>query len=134
MLIATTHLSPVVAVGVGGAILVAAAWYWNALGSPGVPRRRRMLRRTSLVIAVVGVAAAVSGFSIVDPDVRPVPYAITWAVGAVAILLSISAAIVDALLSVRLHVDEARTLRRRKSEEMTRLVEEAAQRRREGGT
>ncbi|MDZ4830593.1 MAG: hypothetical protein SGJ09_10405 [Phycisphaerae bacterium] len=131
MMIAATHLDPILAGIVGAALLLAIAWYWPQLGAPGVPTARRRLRRASLVVASIGVCSATIGFGLVDPDQTPIPYAIAWGVGGVALLVMMIAAIVDALLSLRLHMNESRAMRRGGVDELTKAVDEARHRRME---
>ena len=57
-------------------------------------------RRLSLGAAVAGLPAVAAGFAIVDPDVRPLAYAITWGIALVAILGAVGLAMLDALVCV----------------------------------
>ena len=92
-------------------LLAVSAWYWSRLGDPSIPRSRRVLRRASLSAAVAGVPAVAAGFSIIDPDVRPVAYATAWAIALVAILAAVGLAAADALASVAEFRRERRSLR-----------------------
>ena len=96
-MIAVTHLPVVAVVPVACGLLGLAAWYWTRLGEPGVPAGRRRLRRMSLGAAVAGLPAIAAGFSIVDPDVRPVAYSLVWFIALVAILAAVGLAMVDAV-------------------------------------
>jgi hypothetical protein len=95
--IAVTHLPVAAVVPVACGLLALAAWYWARLGDPRVPAGRRRLRRMSLGAAVAGLPAIAAGFAIVDPDVRPVPYALVWAIALVAILAAVALAMLDAI-------------------------------------
>lgn len=99
-MIAVTHLPVAAVVPLACGLLGLAAWYWARLGSPGIPAGRRRLRRLSLGAAVAGLPAVAAGFAIVDPDVRPLAYAITWGIALVAILGAVGLAMLDALVCV----------------------------------
>lgn len=95
-MIALTHLPVIAVVPVACALLALAAWYWTRLGGPEVPPGRRRVRRMSLGAAVAGLPAVAAGFAIVDPDARPMQYAIVWAIALAAILAAVTLAMVDA--------------------------------------
>jgi hypothetical protein len=95
--IAVTHLPVVAVVPLACGLLGLAAWYWTRLGDPAVPAGRRRLRRMSLGAAVAGLPAIAAGFSIVDPDVRPVAYSLVWFIALVAILAAVGLAMLDAV-------------------------------------
>lgn len=118
-MIALTHLPMPVVVPVACGLLALAAWYWTRLGDPRMPAGRRRLRRMSLGAAVAGIPAVAAGFAIVDPDERPVAYAMVWAIALVAILAAVVLAMVDSLACLR----ELRTERRRLVEERRKWLE-----------
>lgn len=109
-MIAATHLPVAAVVPLACALLAVSAWYWSRLGDPSIPGSRRVLRRASLSAAVAGVPAVAAGFSIIDPDVRPVAYTTAWAIALVAILAAVGLASADALVSVAEFRRERRTL------------------------
>jgi membrane protein YdbS with pleckstrin-like domain len=94
------------------ALLVGMALYWPRLARPEVPPSRRRLRRASLCFGVVAAVAAALGFAMVDPDVHPLPYAIIWAGGLIALFAVVVLAVLDALLTMHLHRAEFRAMRR----------------------
>jgi len=98
--IAATHLPAAATVPLALALLAVVGWYWTRLGAAGVPPVRRRLRRASPACALAGLPAVAAGFSIVDPDVRPVPYAIVWTIALAALLAVVALAVVDTLACV----------------------------------
>lgn len=113
-MIAVTHLPVFAVVPLACGLLGLAAWYWARLGAPDVPAGRRWLRRLSLGAAVAGLPAVAAGFAIVDPDVRPLAYAITWAIALVAILAAVGLAMLDAFACVVEYRRERRRLAERR--------------------
>jgi hypothetical protein len=126
-MIALTHLPVLAVVPVACGLLALAAWYWTRLGDPQVPAGRRRLRRISLGAAVAGLPAVAAGFAIVDPDERPVPYAMVWAIALVAILAAVALAMLDAMACLAEWRIERRTLdeQRRKDVESWRAARAA---------
>lgn len=118
-MIGLTHLPMPAVVPVACGLLALAAWYWTRLGDPRVPSGRRRLRRMSLGAAVAGLPAVAAGFAIVDPDERPVAYALVWAIALVAILAAVALAMVDALACLA----ELRSERRRLVDERRKELE-----------
>lgn len=131
MTLAEVHLPTLPVLAGGAACLVAMAWYWTRLGDADVPPARRTVRRLSLGFGVVAIGAAVFGFGIVDPDVRPMPYVVAWTLGGVALALTVALAVLDAFVSVGLHRRERAEWRRESAERLARAIDEARAARRE---
>jgi hypothetical protein len=123
--LAAVHLPAWFAVGFAGVIIFAMAWYWPRLGRPEIPPERRRVRRLSLLFGLVGLCAATIGFGIVDPDARPVPYAMTWFAASVALLIVVLLAVLDAILSMRLHRRAISAMRNERERSLGRAIADA---------
>jgi peptidoglycan/LPS O-acetylase OafA/YrhL len=132
MTLAEVHLPTLPVLAAGAACLLAMAWYWVQLARPDVPPARHIVRRLSLGFGVLAIAVAVFGFGIVDPDVRPMPYVLAWTIGAVALVMSVALAVVDALVSIGLHRRGRAAWQRESAERLVRAVKAARSARREG--
>jgi MFS family permease len=126
--IGLTHLPAAAVVPVACGLLALAAWYWTRLGDPQVPAGRRRLRRMSLGAAVAGVPAVAAGFAIVDPDERPVSYALVWAIASVAILAAVALAMLDAIACVAEWRLERQKLLDRRRRDLELTIEARARR------
>ncbi len=125
MTLAVTHLSPGVAVTIASAIILAMAWYWPRLARAEVSVAHRRVRRASLVLGLVGLIGATLGFGIIDPDATPVPYMVAWGAASLAIFGVVMLALLDALISLRLHRAAMGETRRRSAESLARALREA---------
>lgn len=133
MTLATTHLHPIVAASLAAVVLLLMGWYWPKLSSPETPVLRRRIRRLSMLIGFFGIIAAAMGFGLIDPDARPMPYFAAWGAAALAIFGVVMLAVVDALVSIRIHRAAMRQARRESAESLGRAITEAkARRAREG--
>lgn len=122
---AATHMAPWLAVSIAGGLVAVMAWYWPRLGRPEIPAARRRVRRTSLLFSLAGLVAATLGFGIIDPDARRVPYAMTWAAAAMAILVVVLLALVDAVVSLRIHRRAMEAMRRERDASIGKAIADA---------
>lgn len=102
-----THLAAWITVpgaAVAGLLL---AWLWWHVGRPGVERSRRLIRRTSLALALALVPLLVVGTSFVDSSLEPRRYAEVWTVALGVLALVVATAGLDAANSLRLHLRES---------------------------
>lgn len=126
-LLAEVHLSPVIAVPLLVVGAVAALAYWRRLARGSVPRIRRRLRRSGLLVGLVGGIAGVAATSFLDPEVRPGGYLAAWGTVALLLVPAVAIAAIDAIVTVRLH---HRSLERRAARDAGRIrtAVEAAER------
>lgn len=129
MHLATTHFEPLVAVGLASVIILAMAWYWPRLSRPEMPVTRRRIRRASLLIGLLGLIAATLGFGIIDPDARPMPYFAAWGAASLAIFVVVMLALLDALVSLRMHRTAMTSMRRERAATLGKAIDEAKARR-----
>jgi hypothetical protein len=129
MTAAATHLDPWLTVTLAAIVLLGMAWYWPRLAAPEIPRLRRRIRRASLLVGCLGVIGAALGFGLIDPDRTPIPYLFAWAGAGLAIGAVVLLAIIDALVSVRIHRRAMGEVRRESARQLGRAIDEARARR-----
>jgi hypothetical protein len=132
MNLAATHLDPWLTVSLAAIVLVGMAWYWPRLAAPEIPRIRRRIRRASLLVGLLGVVGAALGFGLIDPDRTPIPYLFAWAGAGLAIGTVVLLAVVDALVSVRIHRQAMGAVRRESAASLGRAIDEVRARRAPG--
>lgn len=126
--LAATHLPPWLAILFASLLILAMAWYWPRLGRADIHPQRRQIRRLSLLFSLTGLVAATLGFGVIDPDARPVHYSIAWLAASCAILVVVLLAMLDALLSLRLHQRAIRSAEREHRESLSRAIADAKSR------
>lgn len=101
MTLAAVHFSPMVSLPVALILTAVLVWYWLQLGKREVPRSRRLIRRTSLVMSFLVLMTATIGVSFIDPRAHQTAYVVTWAIVIFLILLIMVTAVVDIFNSLR---------------------------------
>lgn len=92
-----------------GALLV---WYFVRLGRADVPRGRRLVRRSSVVLALVALFPLVRALTFAHPHEDRVGFAVAWSSVVFLLIICFLLAIVDVILVARGGVREFRSLRR----------------------
>lgn len=87
-------------------------WYFVRLGRPDVPRGRRWLRRSSVVLAVAGLAPLVRALTFAHPHEDRLAFAVAWSTVLFVIVACLVLAVIDVILVTRGGMREYRTLRR----------------------
>ncbi|MAI72071.1 hypothetical protein OAL71_02500 [Phycisphaerales bacterium] len=98
-----THLPPWATLAIAAPFLLIGLWYWRRLGRSAVIPVRRRIRRFSLLMGGVATIATVMATGWIDPDVRPISYLSGWAVVMVTLFALVVCAVIDAIVSIRLH-------------------------------
>jgi hypothetical protein len=98
-----THLSAPTVTAIAVPLLLAGFWYWRRLGRISVLPIRRRIRRISLLMAGVAMIATAAATGWIDPDVWPISYLSVWAVAMITLLILVLCAVLDAVVSIRLH-------------------------------
>ena len=101
-----THIHAGIILPVVGVLIVVCVLYWLRLGRPEVPESRRRIRRMSLVLAIIELVLVGFGTSVIDPDVQARPYVVVWTTAVLLLMVLVMMAILDAVIAVRVHVDE----------------------------
>jgi hypothetical protein len=101
--LARTHLSAPTVTAIAVPLLLAGFWYWRRLGRISVLPIRRRIRRFSLLMAGVAMIATAAATGWIDPDVSPISYLSVWAVVMITLLILVLCAVIDAVVSIRLH-------------------------------
>jgi len=99
----------IAAAAVAAALLL---WYFARLGRAEVPRGRRWLRRTSVVLLFLGLAPLVRALSFVHPHEDRVGFAVAWSSVLFVVLAALVLAFVDVALVARGGLREYRAIRR----------------------
>jgi hypothetical protein len=92
-----------------GALLV---WYFVRLGRADVPRGRRLVRRSSVVLALLAIIPLVRALTFAHPHEDRVAFAVAWSSVLLVIVLCFVLAIVDVILVAHGGVRELRAMRR----------------------
>lgn len=106
-MLAAVHLAPAAGLAVAALLVGALALYWRRLGRPGVPRSRRLIRRLSIGIMLLAIAAMVRGTCFVDGATSPREYVVVWTIAVVLVGIVILTALVDAVNNIRVHVHDS---------------------------
>jgi len=107
------HMVPWWASGpVAVACLAALGWYFRRLGSGDVPRERRVVRRFSILFAMVAVVALVVGLTVIHPHENRRGFALAWLAVSIASMACLMLAVFDVFLTTRRGLAEFRALRR----------------------
>jgi Na+/proline symporter len=128
MMLAAVHLPLWQSAPVAMLVALWAGWYWWRQGRPRVPRSRRIIRRTSMVLTVVSLPAFVRGLSVVDPSQDGALYVQTWLFAIILIAVVAISALVDAVNSVRLHAAERAREAEESAVELGMAIRQARQR------
>lgn len=108
---AALHVQPsatIPAAVVLGILMVA---YMRRLHAADVPRARRALRQSTMVIGLLMLPLLVEGFSLIDPDVTPRPYALVWLASGCLLFAILALTAIDLRLSWALHRKDLEHLR-----------------------
>lgn len=96
------------------------------------PASRRRIRLANGAVMLVTIPLLASGFSIIDPDIRPTEWLLVW-MGVIALLaIAVSLALLDIANTARLTYRTRQRLRE-SMREMRREARAARRRAREGG-
>lgn len=120
-----THLSPWLTVPAAVLTGLGLAWLWWHVGRAGVPASRRVIRRTSLALALTLVPLLVAGTSFVDSTLEPRRYAEVWTLSLGVLGLIVATAAIDAVNSVRLHLLDPHAEHALSADEVRSLLERA---------
>lgn len=107
---AVVHMPPVATVPLGVVAMVFLVLYWIRLGRPDVPRSRRIIRRSSIAIALVQIPLLFVSLSLVDPVVHPRAYILCWLACLLLVVLIVVVAMADVVNNFRLHAAESTRL------------------------
>jgi hypothetical protein len=109
--LAAIHVTPTVTIPVAVALAVAMIVYLRRLAAADVPRWRRALRQSSMVLGLLMLPLLVEGFSLSDPDVTPRPYALVWLASGFLLFVIVLLTAIDMRLSWSMHQRELAQLR-----------------------
>ena len=107
-MIAAAHLPAALTVSLAAPVVVLIVWYWVRLGADGVPRSRRWIRRSSMIVMLVGLPILVWALSFVDYTTQQGQYVISWLLVLFCIGLVLLAAAIDVFDTLRLSRQERR--------------------------
>lgn len=108
---AAIHVAPAVTIPVAVVLAVAMIVYLRRLAAADVPRWRRALRQSSMVLGLLMLPLLVEGFSLIDPDVTPRPYALVWLASGFLLFVIVVLTAIDMRLSWSMHQRELAQLR-----------------------
>ena len=106
LILAAIHVTPTVTIPVAVALAVAMIAYLRRLAAADVPRWRRALRQSSMVLGLLMLPLLVEGFSLIDPDVTPRPYALVWLASGFLLFVIVLLTAIDMRLSWSMHQRE----------------------------
>jgi len=109
--IGAIHVSPAVTIPVACVLALAMIVYLRRLAAADVPRWRRALRQSSMVLGLLMLPLLVEGFSLIDPDVTPRPYALVWLAAGFLLFVIVTLTAIDMRLSWSMHHRELAQLR-----------------------
>ncbi len=121
-MIGSLHPSPLVTVPLA---VLGAAWialYWRQLGREETPPVRRRVRRVSIAVLLILLPLLVLGMSFLEPTTQPVLFVTTWSLALLMVLVVILTALLDALISMRLHRAQLKEEVRRASVDVARAL------------
>ena len=104
--LAAIHVTPTVTIPVAVVLAVAMIVYLRRLAAADVPRWRRALRQSSMVLGLLMLPLLVEGFSLIDPDVTPRPYALVWLASGFLLFVIVLLTAIDMRLSWSMHQRE----------------------------
>lgn len=108
---AAIHVAPAITIPVAVVLAVAMIAYLRRLAAVDVPRWRRALRQSTMVLGLLMLPLLVEGFSLIDPDVTPRPYALVWLASGFLLFVIVVLTAIDMRLSWSMHQRELAQLR-----------------------
>lgn len=108
---AAIHVAPAVTIPVAVVLAVAMIAYLRRLAAADVPRWRRALRQSTMVLGLLMLPLLVEGFSLIDPDVTPRPYALVWLASGFLLFVIVVLTAIDVRMSWSMHQRELAQLR-----------------------
>ena len=108
---AAIHVAPAVTIPVAVVLAVAMIAYLRRLAAADVPRWRRALRQSTMVLGLLILPLLVEGFSLIDPDVTPRPYALVWLASGFLLFVIVVLTAIDVRMSWSMHQRELAQLR-----------------------
>lgn len=108
---AAIHVAPAITISVAVVLAVAMIAYLRRLAAADVPRWRRALRQSTMVLGLLMLPLLVEGFSLIDPDVTPRPYALVWLASGFLLFVIVVLTAIDMRLSWSMHQRELAQLR-----------------------
>ncbi len=109
--VAAIHVVPAITIPVAAVLAVAMIVYLRRLAATEVPRWRRALRQSSMVLGLLMLPLLVEGFSLIDPDITPRPYALVWLASGFLLFVIVVLTAIDMRLSWSMHQRELAQLR-----------------------
>lgn len=108
---AAIHVAPAITIPVAVVLAVAMIAYLRRLAAADVPRWRRALRQSTMVLGLLMLPLLVEGFSLIDPDVTPRPYALVWLASGFLLFVIVVLTAIDMRLSWSMHQRDLAQLR-----------------------
>ncbi|MBM4111172.1 MAG: hypothetical protein FJ254_07460 [Phycisphaerae bacterium] len=105
------HLAPTITIPAAVVLALAMIVYLRLLATSEVPRWRRALRQSSMVLGLLLLPLLVEGFSLIDPDQTPRPYALVWLASGFLLFVIVVLTAIDIRLSRSMHQRELAQLR-----------------------
>lgn len=105
------HVAPAVTIPAAAVLAIAMIAYLRRLSAADVPRWRRALRQSSMVLGLLMLPLLVEGFSLIDPDLTPRPYALVWLASGFLLFVIVALTAIDIRLSWSMHHRELAQLR-----------------------
>ncbi|MFZ9688760.1 MAG: hypothetical protein ACO3DS_02870 [Phycisphaerales bacterium] len=102
-ILAAIHVTPIATVPVATVLAVVMVLYMRRLAAVDVPRPRRALRQSTMVLGLLMLPLLVEGFSLIDPDVTPRPYALVWLASGFLLFVILVVTAIDIRLSWSIH-------------------------------
>jgi len=109
--VAAIHLAPAFTIPVAAMLALAMIVYLRRLAVADVPRWRRALRQSSMVLGLLMLPLLVEGFSLIDPDTAPGPYALVWLASGFLLFVIVILTAIDMRLSWLTHRRDIEQLR-----------------------
>lgn len=108
---AAIHVAPAITIPVAAVLAAAMIAYLRRLAAADVPRWRRALRQSTMVLGLLMLPLLVEGFSLIDPDVTPRPYALVWLASGFLLFVIVVLTAIDMRMSWSMHQRELAQLR-----------------------
>jgi uncharacterized membrane protein SpoIIM required for sporulation len=101
-MIAAAHLPAAMTIPIAVAVGLLILWYWKRLGADDVPESRRRIRRSSLVVMLIGLPILVRALSFVNYKTQQGQYIVSWLLVLFCLALILIAAAIDVFDTLRL--------------------------------